>query len=229
LNTWVETISGFVFGKGPNAIASADARHTWICADGGYIYFAKNYKVKVEVQDAGVATTQHLNAISAYDADNVLSVGNSNAVVYTTNAGTTWQTVTGPAVGVNLGACWMWDRDTWMIGEGAGGTGKLWVTTNKGYTWTQIGLPATYNRIYKIRFISEAEGYLLATTGSQGYVLRTITAGNEWDVVPQGKKAVAITNSYLKDLAVCSKYANTAFAAGLAKNGTAGIILKMAA
>ena len=229
VNTWLETTTGFVFNKGPNAITSADARHTWIAADGGYLYFVKNHKVKAEVQDAGVATTQHLQSINAYDSDNVLAVGNSNAVVYTTNMGTTWQSVTGPAVGVNLGACWMWDKNTWMVGEGAGGTGKLWLTTNQGYTWSQIGLPASYNRIYKIRFVSEAEGYLIATNGSQGFVLRTITAGNEWDVVPQGKKSVAVDNAYLRDLATCSKYANTAFAAGLAHNGTAGIILKMSA
>jgi hypothetical protein len=228
-NTWSETITGFVAGKAPNAITSADARHSWIAGDGGYIYYVKNHKVKAEVQDAGIGTTQNLNAINAYDEENVLTVGNSNAVVYTVNGGITWQTVTGPAVGVNLGACWMWDRDTWLIGEGAGGTGKLWLTTNKGYTWSQISLPATYVRIYKIVFVSEAEGYLIATNGSQGFVLRTITGGNEWDVLPQGKKATSIDNTYLRDLGVCSKYANTAFAAGLADNGTAGIILKMSA
>jgi hypothetical protein len=70
---------------------------------------------------------------------------------------------------------------------------------------------------------------MIVTSGSQGYVLRTITAGNEWDVMPQGKKATAIANTYLRDLSGCSKYANTAYAAGLASNGTAGIILKMAA
>ena len=64
-NTWAQTVSGFVAGKSLNAITSADARHSWICADDGYIYYVKNHKVKVEVQDAGVATTQNLNAIHA--------------------------------------------------------------------------------------------------------------------------------------------------------------------
>ena len=228
-NTWLETTTGFVAAKAPNAITSADVRHNWICGDGGYIYFVKNHKIKAEVQDPGVATTQNLNAIHAYDENNVLTVGESNAVVYTDNGGTTWKTVTGPAVGVALGACWMWDADTWLIGEGAGGNGKLWLTSNAGYTWSEVGLPATYTRIYKIEFISEAEGYLAVNDGSKGYILRTITAGNEWEVMPQGKKAVAIGNSYLTDVAACSKYANTAFASGLATDLTAGIILKMSA
>jgi len=226
-NSWSEVTSGFVAAKCPRAMTVADVRHIWIVGDGGYIYFAKNHKTGVSVQDAGVITTQNLLAVSAYDTQNVLAVGNSNAVVFTRNGGVSWQSVTGPAVGVNLGACWMWSDEVWFAGEGAGGTGKLWLTVNRGNSWTEVGLPNTYTRIYKIQFISEAEGYLLASDGSQTYVLRTITAGNEWVVLPQGKKAVAVDNTYLTDLAVCSKTGNTAFAAGLAPNGTAGIILKM--
>jgi len=226
-NTWQQVTSGFVKNKGARAISSADARHTWIVGDGGYVYFCKNHKVGVEVQDAGVATTQNLLAVHALDAQNVLAAGNSNAVLYTRNGGVSWLTVTGPAVGVNLGACWMWDEDNWFVGEGAGGTGKLWLTSNGGRTWTQVGLPSTYLRIDKIVFISGAEGYISARTGGTGIILRTITAGNEWVTLPQGKSAVAVENSYLRDIAVCSKYANTAFAAGLADNGTAGVILKM--
>ena len=230
-NTWSQTVTGFVAGKLLNAITSADARHSWIAADGGYIYFVKNHKVQAEVQDAGIATTQNLNAISAFDADSVLAVGNSAALVYTLNGGATWKSVTvaGAFAGVNLGACWMWSQDTWIVGEGAGGNGKVWLTTNSGYSWTAIGLPATYTRIYKIKFVSEAEGYMIASDGSRSYVLRTITAGNEWDVMPQGKTSSYVNNTYLTDVDGCSKYSNTAYAAGLASNGTAGIILKMTA
>lgn len=228
-NTWNQVTTGFVKNKGARAISSADARHTWIVGDGGYIYFAKNHKVKVEVQDAGVATTQNLLAVHAHDDSNVLTVGNSNAVIYTQNGGVSWQTVTGPAVGVNLGAAWMWDKDTWFVGEGAGGNGRLWLTTNTGRTWTEVALPSNYLRIDKIVFISEAEGYIAARTGGTSIILRTITAGNEWVTVPQGKRAVPVENSYLRDITVCSKYENTAFAAGLADNGTAGLILKMTA
>lgn len=227
-NKWNEVVSGFVAAKAPNAFTVNDVRHMWIVGDGGYIYFASNFKSGVMVQDAGVATTQNLNSVHALNAQNVLAVGNSNAVIFTSNGGSTWESVTGPAVGVALGACWMWDENTWFVGEGAGGTGKLWLTTNSGATWTQVGLPNTYSRIYKIEFGSEAEGFISAVSGGQSYILRTITAGNEWTVLPQGKKGVAIANTYLTDIAVTSKFGNVAYAAGLASNGTAGIALKMA-
>lgn len=227
-NTWQEVVSGFVAAKGPNAMAALDIRHVWIVGDGGYIYYSQNFKSGVTVQDAGVATTQNLNAVHAHDTQNVLAVGNSNSVIVTSNGGLTWESVTGPAVGINLEACWMWDAKTWLVGEGAGGSGKLWLTVNAGSSWSQIGLPATYNRIDRIVFVSDAEGYISARGGGQSYILRTITAGSEWTVLPQGKKGTPVANSYLRDIAVCSKYANTAYAAGLAQNGTSGIAVKMA-
>jgi len=226
-NTWAEVTSGFVAAKAPNAISAVDVRHVWIVGDGGYVYFASNFKTGVEVQDAGIATTQNLNAVSAYDTDNVLAVGNSNAVIYTSNGGSIWESVTGPSVGVNLGACWMWNEETWLVGEGAGGAGKLWLTTNSGVSWSQIGLPSTYDRIYDIEFVSEAEGFMLAHAGGQTYVLRTITAGNEWVVLPQGKKGVAVDNTYMTHIRGCGKTANVAYSVGLAANGTSGFALKM--
>ena len=225
-NVWTEVTKGFVAAKSPNAMSSADVRHTWIVGDGGYVYFAKNFKIEVEVQDAGVATTQNLNAVHAFDKNNVLAVGNSNAVIYTSNGGTIWENVTGPSIGVNMGACWMWDAKTWLVGEGAGGSGKLWLTVDAGITWSEIGLPASYVRIDDIEFVSEAEGYMTVRSGGSGYVLRTITAGNEWVVLPQGKKGTPVTNSYLRHIRGCTKFANTVYAVGL--NVAAGIALKMA-
>ena len=229
VNSWNQVNTGFVFGKNANQMAFADIRHGWIVGNGGYIYFVGNFKVAVMVQDAGVATTQNLNSVSVFDAENVLAVGNSNAVVFTSNGGDTWESVAGPAVGINLGACWMWDANTWLIGEGAGGNGRLWGTINRGVTWTQIGLPAAYNRIDKIKFVSEAEGYISARAGGQSYILRTKTAGYEWTVLPDGKKGIALANSYLSDIAVTSKFSNLVYAAGLASNLSAGIALKMSA
>ena len=121
----------------------------------------------------------------------------------------------------------MWSADVWIVGEGAGGTGKLWLTVNRGIAWTQIGLPGTYSRIHKIKFVNEAEGYLSAYAGGQSYILRTITGGNEWVVLPNGKKATVVANSYLSDIAVTDKFSNLAYAAGLAQNGTAGIAVRM--
>jgi photosystem II stability/assembly factor-like uncharacterized protein len=226
-NVWQETTNGFVAGKGPNAIWSADPRHSWIVGDGGYIYFCPNHATGVVVQDAGAATTAKLLSVHAYDTRNILAVGQGNAVVNSIDGGESWSTPVGPAVGVVLGACWMWSPTVWFVGEGAGGTGKLWLTLNSGKTWSVVSMPNTYVQIDKIRFISEAEGYISARDAGKSYILRTITAGNEWLVLPSGKAATPINNTSLTDLTVCSKYANTVWAAGLAAGAASGIIVKM--
>ena len=229
VNSWNRVTSGFVVNKQPNAMSFADIRHAWVVGNGGYIYFMSNYKVGVEVQDAGIVTTNHLRSVHALSMNDVLAVGDSNTVLYTSNGGSTWESVIGPAVGVNLGVCWMWDENTWFVGEGSGGTGKLWYTGNRGITWFQKGLPAAYNRIDKIEFVSKGEGYISARAGGQSYILRTITAGYEWVVLPSGKKGTAVANSYLSDIAVTKRYENLVYAAGVAQNGTAGIALRMSA
>lgn len=228
-NTWSEVTSGFVANKAPNAMWVVDSRHIWIVGDDGYIYFSSNFKTGVSVKDAGVATTSDLNAVHAYDTERILAVGDANAVIHSDDGGETWKTVVGPAVGIVLGACWMWDDETWFVGEGAGGTGKLWLTVDSGLTWSEISLPNTYVQIDKIVFVSEAEGYLSARDAGKSYILRTITAGSEWVVLPQGKQGTAVNNTSLTDIAVCSKYSNTAYAAGLAAGASAGIIVKMTA
>jgi photosystem II stability/assembly factor-like uncharacterized protein len=227
VNTWQRVDTGFVTGKQPNAFTFANVNNTWIAGNGGYIYFADNIKSGVEVQDAGIATTQDLLSINAANALSVLAVGKSNAVVYTENGGKSWEAVSGPSVGVNLSSCWMWDEKTWLVGEGSGGTGKLWLTTDRGITWTQVSLPATYLQIDKIAFASQAEGYISARSGGQSFILRSITGGNKWSVLPNGKKGIAVNNTYLKDIATTTVFGNLAYAAGLANNGTAGLVLKM--
>lgn len=227
VNQWNRVTSGFVTNKQPNAFSFANIRNAWVVGNGGYIYFMSNYKVGVEVQDAGVATTNHLRSVHALDTNNVLIVGDANTVVYSSNGGSTWESVIGPSVGVNLGTCWMWDQDTWFVGEGSGGTGKLWYTTNRGVTWVQKGLPALYDRIEKVVFVSKAEGYLSAHAGGQSYILRTITGGYEWVVLPSGKRGTPVSNSRLNDIAVTKRYENLVYAAGLAQNTTNGIALRM--
>jgi len=97
-NVWGQTNTGFVVGKNPTAITGSDVRHIWVAGQGGYIYFVSNFKVAAAVQDAGIATTQNLTAIHAKDSLNVLAVGDSNAVIFTSNGGVTWEAATGPAV-----------------------------------------------------------------------------------------------------------------------------------
>lgn len=220
---FVEVTTGFVAAKEPNAIHSKDARHTWIVGDGGYIYFTANPTQGVEVQDAGVTTVQNLLDVDALNTDHVLTVGASNAVVYTTDGGDTWVSVTGPAVGVTLNACEMWSEDVWFVGDN---NGSLWITENQGLTWEEKELPGTITRIDAIEFVDEVEGYIAVYDGANGSILRTITGGYEFTVLPDGRRASIPDNDYINDLATCGTGKNKLFAGGLADDATAGVLVK---
>ena len=225
--TWTEVTSGFAVAIEPYAISSAGPRATWIVGEDGYIYFAEDPTVGVVAQDEGVATSQDLMAVHAYDRNNVLAVGVSNAVVFTDNGGDTWQAVTGPAVGVTLNTCWMLSATYWLVGDA---NGDLWYTADSGQTWTQIALPGTPTAVTDIRFVDDTVGYLAITTaGPAGKILRTMDGGASWYVLPEKTASGSIpANDRINSLAPCPENHNILYAGGLSDASTDGIILKAA-
>jgi len=132
LDTWTEVTTGFVAGGCPNAIYSADASHTWIVGDGGYVYFTSDPMMGVEVQDPGLATTQDMTALHFCSLTDGVAVGDNNAVLVTKN-GQTWQSLTGPATGLNLVTAWAVNPATWWVGTDA--TVGLYYTLDGGQSW----------------------------------------------------------------------------------------------
>lgn len=224
---WVEVNTGFAVGGNPNAIDSVDARHSWIVGNGGYIYFTANPSQGVEVQSAGGATTRDLLDVDAFSSDYVMAVGESNAVVYTRDGGDTWASVTGPAVGIDLTACQMWGEKVWFVGTAAG---ELWITDDEGVSWTEKSLPGSPSAIEDIEFSDEAEGFMAVTQGaSGGFIYRTITAGYEWTVLPDGRRASIPANDRINQVATCGVGKNKVFGAGLDDGGTTGVVVKASA
>lgn len=223
---WAQNDNGFVVGGEPLAIWSVDASHTWIVGNGGYIYFSSNPEASVSVQDPGVVTNQPLRDVHAFDKNSVIAVGDNNALAHTKNGGQTWELIIGPNVGINLSSCWMYGADTWLVGEGAGGTGRLWKTQDAGNSWFEVELAAAVDRIDKIKFVSDVEGYLAVRHGTVAKIYRTLTGGYSWWVLPDDQSASSPDTDWFNDLAVCTKDANTVFAGGLDGDSTTGIIVK---
>ena len=223
VETWTKIATGFVAAKGPNAITSIDAAHTWIVGNGGYVYFADDVTAGVEVQDAGAATVQNLNDVHAYDAENVVAVGASNAVVHTSD-GKSWALVVGPAVGVTLNAVFMHSEKLWFIGDAGG---NLWYTEDEGVNWHQILFPGSgAGSVTAINFATDSVGYLAhATATPAGRILRTIDGGRSWYVLPEKAGSIP-SNDKINSLAVCYREANVVYAGGLADNAADGIIIK---
>lgn len=224
--TWTRVTTGFVATKGPKDIFSLGRSFTWIAAEGGYVYFASDITAGVEVQTAGSVTTQDLNKIHGYDINNLVIVGNSNAVLLTQNGGTVWALITGPAVGVALNAVWMLSKTEWLVGTAGG---ALYYTRDSGDTWTLKAFPGSGSGVvYDIVFSTPTVGYLAHTTAAGvGRILRTIDGGNTWYVLPESIAAMP-DNDRITALAACEDDPNVVYGAGLGANATDGFLVKAA-
>lgn len=224
--TWYEQITGFVAGGEPQALYVADATHAWLVGNAGYIYFFDNPETAVQVQDAGVATTQVLNDVHGCDASNVVAVGQNNAVVYTTDGGQTWASVTGPAAGIGLNAIWVYSPNVWFVGCA---NGKLYDTQNAGVSWTEITLPGSLDQIYDIQATMDgAEFVLTGTSGGTAKILRSTARGiaGTWYVMPEADGSVIPTADRINQIALCPRHPNTIYAGGLAADGSDGILMQ---
>lgn len=224
IEVWASNSAGVV--GTPRALWSYASSQTWVVGTLGYVYKYGSITSTPTVQSDGSVTSQNLNAIHGMDADVLVAVGAANAVIFTTDGGTNWQSVTGPAVGVALNTVWVKDADTWFVGTAGG---ALWYTDNGGTTWTAISLPITATAIQMIKFNqtpSQTVGWLLATVaGPVGYVLRSLDGGASWDRLP--KTGLGLTPDRFNDIALCSNV-NIAYAGGLGDNGTDGIAARVA-
>lgn len=220
---WTKVTTGFSASGGPRAIFSANPSYTWIVGVGGYIYFTDDPTNGVVVQDSGSATSQQLNAVTGIDINNLMAVGNSNAIVVTANGGRSWQSIAGPTPGVNLTAVVMRSKTDWLVGTG---NGRLYGTRDGGYTWVEKSFPGNgTGSVTSLKFASNCVGYMTHTTAALvGRVLRTISGGYSWTVLPEGNAALPL-NKGLNAVAVCSDV-NVFYAAGLANDSLDGIILK---
>lgn len=225
--TWAEVSTGFVANKGPLDIFSISRTFTWIAAEGGYIYFSEDIEAGVEVQTAGTDTTEDLNAIHGSDELNLVAVGNNNAVLATLNGGETWSGITGPAVGVNLTAVYVRSATEWFIGTA---NGKLYYTRNGGTTWTEkLFSGSGTGTVEDIAFATGAVGYLSHTTAAgRGRILRTISGGHSWYVLPEATGLSLPLADKFNSLAACGEDPNLVWAAGLADNAADGIVVKVA-
>lgn len=220
---WAEVAMDFA----PRTIHSRGPRFTWIGGAGGNIGFTSDPPNGVTIQDAGVATTQPINAIHSFDDTHVVAVGDSNAVVFTTNGGITWTGVTGPAIGVALNAVWMKSQLEWLVGTAGG---RLFFTRDAGVNWDEIAFNGNgTGSVTDLTFATPTVGYMAhTTTAPAGRILRTVDGGYSWYVMPEEGGGNLPDNDRINALAACGENVNILYGAGLGANATDGILVKAA-
>ncbi len=224
--TWTENTEGIIAAGSPNAMFSMGSAKTWVVGDGGYVYFYDDITATPDVQDAGIATTEDLGDVHAFNANNVIAVGANNALIRTQNGGTTWASVTGPNAGTVLNTCWMRGKEEWFIGDAGG---QLWYTRDAGVSWTEKTFAGSGSgSVHDLIFPTPTVGFMAHSTGTPaGRILRTIDGGRSWYVLPEGTGSIQ-ANDYIGALAASGEDPNVVYGAGLADDATDGIIVKAA-
>lgn len=224
---WNEVTSGFVGTKTPNRIFSVDRTHTWIVANGGYIYFSDDITSAVTVQTDGSVSAQNLNGIHAFDRSNIVAVGASNVVLVSSNGGASWTLVVGPVPGVALNCVYMQAAGRWLVGTAGG---ELWYTQDSGGSWTEVGFSGSGSgNVRAIAFSTRNVGYMVHDTATtRGRLFRTYNGGNSWLLAPEERGITAPTVSSFTSVAACKDDPNLAIVGGTQVNGTDGYVGKYA-
>ena len=117
----------------------------------------------------------------------------------------------------------MRDTNEWFVGAD---DGNLYYTVDGGTNWTQKEFYQDGVGIVKdIKFSSPTVGWMShANATPSTRIFRTIDGGYSWYVTPEGNTALP-ANNYIYALAVCENV-NVIYGAGLAEDGTDGIIVK---
>ena len=221
--TWTAVGTGIVAGHGPTAIWNYSPLTSYLAGLGGYIYLMKNPADGLVPLDAGAATTEDLADIAGWDMDNVAAVGDAGAFVYTVD-GSNFQLGTGPVGPTDLYAvAYRSESEIWVGGD----NGILYVTTDYGAHWTTKAVPGSAAQIDKIIWASDTVGFAaVRTVAPLGKILRTVSGGYSWYVMPEGSNQAIPANAGFNDLAVCEKEVNKLFVGGLATGAIDGILLK---
>jgi len=225
---WTAVATGFVAAGSPTDIWSVGT-YAFVVGDGGYVYGTDDSTAGVSVLDAGVATSEDLNAVHAIDENFAVAVGDNDAVIFTENQSTWTTPTTTPGSAGNLLCVWAKSEDEWWVGDS---TGVVYYTLDRGETWTAKGLPGSgYASINDIAFSTDSVGYIAAATSTpRGRILRTFADGGGqgatggWVILPESVQTLPLSDS-INAITACQHDANLVIGGGLADNGTDGILM----
>lgn len=230
---WTAVATGYESGGGGRCSVAVTPDRVFVGGAGGYVYLSTNIKQGVSVIEDASLTTENMNAI-AYVNGALLVVGDNNTVLLSTNAlalspsNISFTLITGPAVGVDLTACWIRSANVLEVGTE---DGRYFQSYNGGDTWVQIGLPNQGNLSVINDIVYSPDnplvGIICGQTVSQGFLYRTVTGGRDWEYIKPSIEQLGTAPEKYNAAALCGS--NDTFAGGKKSGSTDGILVVGAA
>jgi photosystem II stability/assembly factor-like uncharacterized protein len=176
--TWTNVQMTALLGYATNDAALRGAT-VYAALTGGYIVRSLNQGGLWANAEAGVETTQDLNAICFDGDDNGYCVGDSNVFLYVTPGSEDWNARTGPAVGVNLLSVAANLSGHVFVGTN---DGRVFRSTDGGQNWTEwVDLNA--GSITWIEFDPKAQfvgAFSHNDAAGDGHLYRSEDGGASW-------------------------------------------------
>lgn len=225
--TFTKVVTGLVALKSPRDIYVASPREIYIVGLGGYLYRTDDITAGVDVLNAGSVTTSNLLRVHGKD-EVIVATGANGIVLKSVNRGATWAVTTAnPENLASIQAVSVLGSERMWVGTS---TGRVYSTQDGGETWQQLSHPNLSGSVQDILFPTQEVGYIsFADSTPTAYLLTTWNGGANWT-----KNQYRILNYPVFDrgnrLAAPSTddagwAANTLVVAGLAGDGTDGIII----
>lgn len=181
--TWTTVNTGSTnaqFVQGPNGMFALDPYNIYVVTDGGYIYKSIDLGATWTVADAGVATTNDLNAIHFADSEVGYAAADSGVVLKTEDAGASWTAVTAVTGTPDLTDVYTIDADNAWVSTASA---TLFYTTDGGTTWTQRTFDNSgTGNIKALKFADEMNGAMVWNPSSgSGKIYTTKDGGYTWE------------------------------------------------
>lgn len=225
--TFTKVSTGFVAAGSPNDIYVASAREVFFAGDGGYLYKSTDITAGVTVLSAGDVTTDNLTRISG-NGSTIVAVGLLGATIVSINRGTTFGTATAEPETATLQAITVITDKTWWVGTSGG---KLWYTLDGGASWTEKTFSGSGSGAVKdiISFGEDVIFFAHNTSAPAAQIFSSWDGGANFTNakprllnLPVFDYANRLAMPQAADISVA---ANNLAVAGLAGNGTDGILL----
>lgn len=226
--TFTKVTTGFVSGANLTDVYVAGSREVFFSALTGYIYKSTDITAGITAINAGSATSEDLYRIDGRE-DVLAAVGDNGALIRSVNRGRTWAaTATSPVSANSLRAVAVLDAKRLWVGTFD--SGRLFYTLNGGASWVAKRFSGDGSgAIRDILFATDEVGYVAHNSSTPAArIFATYNGGADFS-----NSAPRISNLPTFDwagrLAVPQTdpgvAANNLAVAGLAGNGTDGILL----
>lgn len=224
--TFTKVSTGFVAAGSPNDLYVVSPREVWFAGDGGYIYKSTDITAGVSVVSAGDATSENLQRIHGAD-ETIVAVGAAGAIIKSANRGVTWATTTITPTSATVQAISVLDDRRYWVGTA---DGYVYYTLNGGETWGTLNFSGSgAGAVYDIVFVNSEVGYFSHSTATpDARLFATWNGGADWtNNRPRILNLPTFdrTNRIAVPDTDAGIAANNVALAGLAADGTDGILL----